>query len=208
MNMSLAGVALAALSVFALVGCDESRVVGSLTTYSTLRIVSPGGNKQVLNAGTYRAAIRAQERGGQVFISAPGKEVTFKIPQLSASSEQTIRISAATMKQEFGLQGRVYGSTVPFDRVVEKSCVYDIERRWECRRGRDGKDYCDWETREIRGHQRVREEGYASYKNVDINLVNSANQKLGNFRGRYSYGDTVTSTDYLSGCIPDWHSRY
>ena len=213
MSSILRGVAVAALSVLALAGCDESRVVGTLTTSTTLRIVSPGGNKQVLNAGTYRAAVRAQEKGGQVFISAAGgKEVTFKIPQLSGSSEQTIKISPAALRQEFGLSGRVYGTQVPFDREATRSCVYDTERVYRCDgdRGRDlrGRENCGWEWVEIKGYQRVREQGYASYKNLDINLVNTASQKVGNFRGSYSYGDTITNVSYLSSCIPERHRPY
>lgn len=211
MNLSLRAAAVAALSVLALVGCDESRVVGTLTTTSTLRIVSPGGNKQVLNRGSYRTAIRATDKGAQAFITTSGKEVTFKIPQISGSSEQNIQVSAAKMGQEFGVAGRIYRSQVPFDRTVERSCVYARERRLVCRDNRDGdrrREDCDWVTEEIMGEQRVREIGYSAYKNVDINLVNTASQKIGNFRGTYSYGDTVTSTDYLTGCYRSWNSSY
>lgn len=203
MNMFLRAMMVTALSFLALAGCDESRVVGTLTTHSTLRIVSPGGNKQVLNAGSYRAAIRATEKEAQIFIAAPGKEVTFKIPKLTNSSEQSIKISAANMRQEFGLSGRVYGSQIPFDRETTRSCVYDTERHYKCHRNKKGEEECGWDWVEIKGYQRVRETGYASYKNLDINLVNTASQKVGNFRGSYSYGDTVTDTAYLSGCIPE-----
>lgn len=183
-------------------------MVGTLTTSSTLRIVSPGGNKQVLNPGSYRAAVRATDKGASIFITAPGKEVTFKIPTLTKSSDQTVKISPASMGQEFGLSGRVYPSQVPFDRQSTRSCVYDTERHYKCYRDKKGQEVCDWEWIEIKGYQRVREIGYAAYKNLDINLVNRASQKVGNFRGTYSYGDTVTQVEYLSGCIPDRYRSY
>jgi hypothetical protein len=210
MNVSVRQVAMAALALVSLVACDESRVVGTLTTSSTLRIVSPGGNKQVLNPGSYRAALRIEPKGGgQVFITASGKEVTFKIPNLSATSE-TIRVSAATLRQEFGLSGRVYVTQSPFDRVVSQSCVYGTERRLVCHDRRDGerrREDCDWETVTITGYQKVREIGYSSVRNINIDLVNTASQKVGNYRGSVNLGDTVTDSDTLTSCIPEYN-RY
>ena len=201
----LAGVAAVSFSALVLSGCDTpDRVSGTVTANSSIRIVTPGGNKHVLTPGSYKAVVRVEKGVGQVFITSGAKQINFKVPGFSGS-ESNIKISAAAMRQEFGLSGRIYGTQNPFDRTVNQSCVYDVERDWVCRE-RDHKKECDWETCEIPGTQRVREIGYATYKNIDINLVNTSNQKIGNFRGTYSYGDTVTSRDYVTGCMRDWDS--
>lgn len=231
MNMSLRGAAVAVLSLFTLVACDESRVVGTLTTTSTLRIVSPGGNKQTLSPGSYRTAIRAQEKGAQVFITASGKEVTFKIPQLAVQPGKAIRISAATLRQEFGLSGLVSDVRSPFDRVVSRYCVYGTERRLVCENdgrgggrgpgrgdrdhGRDrdrddrrGREECRWETVTIDGSRDVREVGYSTNRQISMEMLNTANQKVGQFRGSVSLGETITDQRDLSGCRPDYRRPY
>src|SRR5690606_29167414 len=106
--------------------------------------------------------------------------------------QANIRVSPSSLGQDFGLNGRIYQSRYSFDRVVERSCIYDIQRDYHCYRTKRGDRVCDWIDREIPGRQQVREVGYSTDKNINIDLISASGKRIGNFLGVYSYGKTLT----------------
>lgn len=193
-------IALSAFSALTFTGCDSSNTVeGTLSLNSQLRVVSPGGNKKVLAAGSYRTTIRGQEKGAQVFIGSGSNQATFKLPNFDKNSS-TIRASASQLGQSFGLNGRAYNTEQPFDRRVEESCIYDRRSHYVCHRNEKGERECDWEEVIIEGRQTVRETGIATYRHFDIGVVNTAGQALGRFQATKSLGETIDRRELIGGC--------
>lgn len=190
--------ALSAFATLTLTACDSpNSIEGTLSLDSSLLVVSPGGNKKVLAPGSYRATIRAQQKGAQVFID--GNRATFKLPAFDKNAS-SIRISASQMGQAFGLSGRAYNTTEPFDRRVEVGCVYDTRSEYVCHRDSTGERVCDWETVTIDGRQTVEERGYSTDRHFEIAVVNTAGQGIGSFNAVKSLGETIQHRELIGGC--------
>jgi hypothetical protein len=199
--------ALSSILCLSLLGCKPSDgVSGALTIKSKTTIVTPGGNKVAL-LGTYAAELQPRDNGVLVFLTSSKQNTQFKIPNFNPATEGNVSVPAKSLGQEFGLRGKIYSRTTPFDIVQAVSCVYDIEREYVCsherRRpdgdGRRGRENCAWVSKEILGTQDERKVGETERKYLEFDLIRG-NGKIGSFYGSKDMGEIVFSREIVSHC--------
>lgn len=192
-------------SLLFVMGCESaSNMRGTLTLRTGQVILTSGGSKVTVPAGSYTTYLQLSGQGATVYIKTQAGDVQFAVPVKSDAMFGAIRVSASEMKQSFDLNGMIREEETPFTREVTEKCEWSSEDKEECLRNRrTGEVTCEMVRKPIYGVQQVQEEGKDNTKIASIDLFSAkTGQKIGSFYATYDLGEEVTYRRELTGCRP------
>lgn len=202
------------MATVALSACEsENTLKGNLVVSAPFKVKSAKtGNVITVGEKTFPATLKMGSKGAEAWIHYPDSSLVFNIPQVKEDKLGNVSLSPAQLKQEFGLQGKIFGKRTKFDHVVSESCVSGYNQETQC----NWKDVCetDEEGNEtcrhqyvceqvdipIYGSQDVRQIGYQDSKVVDIIVVKEGKAHA-KFNGVYHYKAKVTSSYIVGSCF-------
>jgi hypothetical protein len=195
-----------------LLGCDgPNHMVGSLKVTAPFKVKAITGNLITVPVKEFPTTLKMTSDGAQAWIRYPDASLVFNIPQVKEDSKGTVNIPPAKLKQEFGLQGKIYGKRNTFDREVARDCVSGHNEREECswkdvcETDADGNESCSYQHvcetvyDPIYGTEDVREIGYQDTKIMDVNVVKEG-AAVANFKGTYYYRERITKSQVVGYC--------
>ena len=198
-----------ALALVALSGCD---IDGRLSVSQPLNLVTKEKKTVVLQPGSYKADVEAEDNKLRLEIKVNGKEkkINFRTPngQDLPKRNGTVFIPAATSGQSFDLSGEVNTDVAVSGRMrgVESCTTYD--RVYVCRDVYVGSDrygrpiyrrVCDYEVAPVPGHMEVEYHVETTTTDVYMAFLTPGTQTaLATFEGSRSQSQTIY--DYKGYC--------